>query len=152
MTKTFNMNDVMRDAYDALPIKDKNRIHEVTEKLQEDGEAAIGLIGFSIERGEVVINSPQGSMQLANFLSGIQNILGTCYVLSSMPVAEFTYGQSCYFVDVNGSIKSLECDPNIPSQRAMILMGNLFHSKEQAENNRDRVLKQFESMKKRGLI
>lgn len=152
MTKTFNLNDVMRDAYDALPIKDKNRIHEVTEKLQEDGEAAIGLIDFSIERGEVVINSPQGSMQLANFLSGIQNILGTCYVLSSMPVIEFASGQECYFVDVNGSIKSLECDPNLPSQRAMIWMGNLFHSRELAEKNRDRVLKQFGSMKERNII
>ena len=152
MIKAFNMNDVMRDAYDALSIKDKNRIHVVTEELRKDGRATLDSVSLSIERGGVVINTPQGSMRLASFLSNIQNILGTCYVLSSMPVAEFTYGQACYYVDVNGSIKSQVCDTNLPSQRAMILMGNLFHSKEQAENNRDRVLKQFESMKKRGLI
>lgn len=152
MTETFNLNDVMRDAYDTLSVKDKNWIHEVTGKLQEDGRAAIGLIGLSIERGTVVIDSPQGSMPLATFLSGIQNILGTCHVLSSMPVTKFTYGQECYFVDANGSIRSLGCDPNLPSQRAMIWMGNFFHSKEQAEKNRYRVLKQFESMKVRNII
>lgn len=152
MTKTFNLNDVMRDAYDALSIKDKNRIHVATEELRKDGRATLDSVSLSIERGGVVINTPQGSMRLASFLSNIQAMLGTCYVLSTMPVTEFTYGQVCYFVDVNGSIKSLECDPNLPSQRAMILMGNLFHSRELAEKNRDRVLKQFESMKERNII
>lgn len=152
MIKAFNLNDVMRDAYDALSIKDKNRIHVVTEELRKDGRAAFGFIELSIEGGEVVINSPQGSMRLTPFLSNIQAMLGACHVLSTMPVTEFTYGQVCYFVDVNGSIKSLECDPNLPSQRAMILMGNLFHSREIAEKNRDRVLKQFGSMKERNII
>lgn len=152
MIKKFNMNDVMRDAYDALSIKDKNRIHVVTEELRKDGRAAFGFIELSIERGGVVINAPQGSMRLAHFLSNIQTMLGACYVLSTMPVTEFTYGQVCYFVDVNGSIKSLECDPNLPSQRAMIWMGNLFHSRELAEKNRDRVLKQFGSMKEGNII
>lgn len=152
MIKAFNMNDVMRDAYDALSIKDKNRIHVVTEELRKDGRATLDSVSLSIERGGVVINTPQGSMRLASFLSNIQAMLGTCYVLSTMPVTEFTYGQVCYFVDVNGSIKALECDPDLPSQRAMILMGNLFHSRELAEKNRDRVLKQFGSMKERNII
>lgn len=152
MTAKFNSNGVMRDAYDDMSDNDKNQIHQMTEELKENGRTEFGFLRFSIERGTVVINSPQGSMPLAPFLDCVQKLLGTCYALSNVSVPEFTYGQACYYVDVNGSIKSQVCDTNLPSQRAMILMGNLFHSKEQAENNRDRVLKQFESMKKRGLI
>lgn len=152
MTKTFNLNDVMRDAYDALSIRNKNRIHEVTEKLRKDGRTAFGFIGLSIERGGVVINSPHGSMRLAPFLSNIQAMLGACYVLSTMPVIEFASGQECYYVGIDGSIRSLECDPDSPFDRAMIWMGNLFHSRELAEKNRDRVLKQFGSMKERNII
>ena len=149
---TFPQDNVMQAAYNSLTHEEKARIDLTVEYLQKGTDVTHDGMELTVIEGDIYLNVPRVKDSLQMAIDRKRHELALFYALSHARFPKFREGETYWFIDPDGDVRSIVCQRRAAFDRAMMLMGNYFNTKREALAAKDDIMKQYKSLEERSII
>lgn len=148
----FPYDDVMRVAYNSATPEEKARIDRAVEYLQKGKEVTHDGMKLTVINSRVYLDMPGTRGSLQEVIECKRHELALLHALSCERFPKFREGQTYWYIDPNGYVRTTECDCRTAFDRAMMLMGNYFVTEREALAAKDDILKKYKTLEERNII
>lgn len=149
---TFPQDDVMQAAYNSLTQEDKARIRRAVTYLKKGEDVTHEGIELTVTDGMVYLDMPSTRGSLQEVIECKRHELALLHALSCERFPKFREGQTYWYIDPNGYVRTTECDCRTAFDRAMMLMGNYFNTEREALAAKDDIMKKYKTLEERNII